>query len=85
MNGFAERRAALRAWVADRVGAVADDAPLIAEGRIDSLQLVELVLFLEELTGRRPRVEQLVPGAFRDIDTISRRFLEDAGNEEATE
>ena len=76
MSGLAERRAALRAWIVD--------TPLIAEGRIDSLQLVELVLFLEELTGRRPRVEQLVPGAFRDIDTISRRFLEDAGNTEVT-
>ena len=85
MNGLAERRAALREWIADRAGAVADDTPLIAEGRIDSLRLMELELVLEELTGRRPRVEQLVPGAFRDIDTISRRFLEDAANTEVTE
>ena len=82
MNGAASRRTALRDWISERAGPVADDTPLLANRLIDSLQLMELVLFLEELTDRPLRAEQLVPGAFSDIDTICRRFFDDATHPE---
>jgi acyl carrier protein len=84
MNGASSRRAALREWIGQRAGPVADDTPLIADRLIDSLQIVELVLFLEELTGRSVRPEQLEPGAFSDIETICRRFFDEAAQPEAS-
>lgn len=82
MNGATSRPAALREWISQRAGPVADDTPLIANRLIDSLQLMELVLFIEELTDRPLRAEQLVPDAFSDIETICRRFFGEAAHPE---
>ncbi len=84
MNGVGTRRAALRQWIGQRAGPVADDTPLIANRLIDSLQLLELVLYLEELTGRSVRLDQLEPGAFSDIETICRRFFDEAAQPEGS-
>ena len=51
------------------------DTPLIEQGVLTSLQVMDLLLFLEELRGSPVAVEELTPGAFRDLDTIARTFL----------
>ncbi len=67
--------ATLRAWL---INANADAATLrlepdtdIIESRIiDSLQLVEFILFLEEQSGRAILAEDLDPDTLRTVDSI---------------
>lgn len=73
-------RAALRRWIAegnDRASAeeLADDTPLFRSGILRSVQVTDLILYIEELTGRTVEVEQIKPGVFRDIDTIYEHFF----------
>ena len=74
-------RSRLREWIlaSGRVakGALRDDTPLLESRIVTSLQLVELILYLEDLRGRPLDPERLAPGSFRDINTICRNFLED--------
>lgn len=74
-------RGRVRAWIlaGGRVAPheLRDDTPLIETRIVTSLQLVELILYLEELRGRPLDPERLAPGSFRDVDTICRNFLED--------
>jgi hypothetical protein len=77
-------RAALRAWVAERnpgvaPEAIADDTPLIEARYLTSLQIGELLLFIEEL--RRSSIDpaSLKPGVFRSLDTICATFFPAAG------
>lgn len=76
----AEARHALRGWVRDHSpaspGEDFDDAtPLIASGHLTSLQVTDLLLFVEELRGEPLDPSSLRPGVFRDIDTIYATFL----------
>jgi len=57
------------------MGAVANDTPLLGERVITSFDVLELILHLEQQSGRTIRRDQLVPGSFRDIATIARVFL----------
>lgn len=73
-------RERLREWVI-RGGRIRredlrDDTPLIESRVVTSLQLMDLILVIEDLAGRRVDVAQLTPGLFKDIDTICRNFLE---------
>lgn len=73
-------RERLREWVI-RGGRIRredlrDDTPLIERRVITSLQVMDLILLIEDLGGRRVDVAQLTPGLFKDIDTICRNFLE---------
>lgn len=80
----AEARRALRAWVRDRSpGAEFDDrTPLIATRLLTSLQITDLLLFVEEARGAPLDPASLRPGVFRDIDTIYATFLADAVTDE---
>ena len=55
---------------------LADDTPIIDQRIISSLQLMDLILMLERLSDSPIDVEMLKPGAFRDINTIYRNFLD---------
>ena len=73
--------ASLRAWL---IHANADAATLrlepdtdIIESRIlDSLQLVEFILFLEERSGRAILAEDLDPDTLRTLDSIHQCYFE---------
>lgn len=78
----AELRQALRAWVRRHatveVAESFDDAtPLITTRYLSSLQVAELLMYVEELRGRSLDVAVLRPGVFRDIDTVYATFLAD--------
>ena len=82
MNGRseAEVRHALRAWVRSHadveVPATFDDhTPLIPTRYLTSLQIADLLLYVEELRGESLDVASLRPGVFRDIDTVYATFL----------
>lgn len=73
-------RAALRQWItdgSDRASAeeIADDTPLFRSGILRSVQVTDLILYIEELAGRTVDVEQIKAGVFRDIDTIYENFF----------
>lgn len=76
----ADLRDALRAWVREHSPApVGDDfsdtTPLIASGHLTSLQVTDLLLFVEELRRAPLDPASLRPGVFRDVDTIYATFL----------
>lgn len=78
MNNL-EFRKALRDWMVRTSGKVradelADDTPILELRIITSVQVMDLILFIEETTGAGVDVERLKPGAFRDINAIVARF-----------
>jgi acyl carrier protein len=86
MNAAAEPRAVVRRWLAANTRCatpIEDDTPILDLKIIDSLKVLELVLLVEELTGRPVTVAQLVPSSFRDVDSICTTFF--AGEERAHE
>jgi hypothetical protein len=54
-----------------------DVTPLFSSGVLRSVHVLDLILLIEEITARPVDVERLGPGAFRDVDTICRTFLDD--------
>ena len=80
-----EARTALRAWIVKTSGRIreeelADDTPILEQRILTSLHVMDLLLFLEKLTGRTIDPERLKPGAFRDVDTICRNFVSGEGS-----
>lgn len=76
-------RQALRDWIVNRSEEMApqglNDQTLILEQRlISSLQVMDLMLFIEELSGEPIDVESLRPGVFQNIDAIYQHFFEKA-------
>jgi acyl carrier protein len=72
-------REALREWIVKTSGRIVpetlrDDTPILEQRILTSLHVLELVLFLEQVTGRPIDVHRLQPGAFRDVETICRTF-----------
>lgn len=77
-------RAALREWVVERnpgvaPGDVGDDTPLIERRYLTSLQVADLLVFIEELRGEPLDAAALRPGAFRSLDAIHAAFFAPAG------
>lgn len=80
MNDETRVRHALRQWIAETSGRsgledLADDTPLFRSGILRSVQVSDLILYIEELAGRPVDIEQIKPGVFSDIDTIYRSFF----------
>ena len=81
----AEARSALRRWVAEQNPDVmsedfADDTRLIEQRYLTSLQIADLLVFIEEL--RQAPVDPTVirPGVFKSIDTIYGAFFAPTGS-----
>ena len=76
-------RIALLDWVrAHRRGApdapLDADTPLLETRLLTSLQVPELLLFIEHLSGRPLDVRNIRPGAFASVAAIERHFFGDA-------
>ena len=83
MKTEVEVRAALRDWIVRTNGKVpaaeiADDTPILERRIVKSLDILDLILFLEELREKPIDVEKLKPGVFRNIDAIWTNFFEAA-------
>ncbi len=81
MNTEQTLRARLRDWVVAKSGKIRseqldDHTPILEQRIITSLQVMDLILFLEQLSGRAIEVEMLQAGALRSIDTLYRTFFE---------
>ena len=58
------------------VAAVPVDLPLLEERVITSFDILDLILHLEQISGKPVNRAQLVPGSFRDLATIAQVFLD---------
>ena len=70
---------ALKTWLTKNARSavrIDDDTPLLEQRLITSLQVVELVLLIEELSGLPIDAALLEPGSFRDVNTICARFFQ---------
>ncbi len=56
-------------------GQLTPGTALFAEGILDSVHLVDLILLIEELGGRELREDELTPEAFRSLDSIWAAFF----------
>ena len=83
MKSEAEIRQALRDWVLKTSSKIkpdelTDETPIIEQRIISSLQIMDLILFLEQQTDRSIDVTQLKSGVFRNISVIYRNFFQGA-------
>lgn len=81
MNTQSNRRERLRHWLAQqngrlRASEIGDDLPLLQERVINSLQVTDLLLFIEELRGKPVQLEEIQANAFASINTIYATFLQ---------
>ena len=75
-------REELRAWILERSGAPADrrsrdDQPILDEGLLSSLDVVEFILFIESLREEEVDIENIEPEVFTNIDTLVEAFFPD--------
>src|SRR5262249_52337319 len=73
-------RTRLRDWVIAKNGKIRpeeldDQTPILEQRILSSLQAMDLILFLEQLTDRPIGVEMLQAGVFRSIDMLYRHFF----------
>lgn len=75
----AEIRQKLRDWIIDRAkekpDEMADDTPILERGILSSLDVVELILFIERIKGDEVDMEKIQPETIRDVDSIYRAFF----------
>ncbi len=75
--GEQEIREKLRGWIRDLCGRdIADDTPIFESGLLSSLDVVELILFIESINGDEIDLEIMDPDVFTSIDTILAGFFE---------
>jgi acyl carrier protein len=70
----------LSRWMAEQSSiyqqdSVPFDLPIIEQRIITSVQIMELILFLEHLRGEPIHPMQIKPGAFSSIDSIYQHFF----------
>lgn len=71
-----EVRGRLRAWVSERSRReLTDSMPLFETGLLSSLEVVELLLFIEGIKGEQIDLENVDPDILTSIDTIYKGFF----------
>lgn len=78
-----ELRQQLRNWIKNRSRAegaagISDETKILEEGILSSLDIVELVLFIESLRGSDVDLESIDPEAFTSVNTIYGAFFVEA-------
>lgn len=80
MSTANETKEAIRSWVMEKSKSekCADlnfETPLLENRIISSLQVMDMLLFMEKLSGRKIDVKDLEPGVFKNIDSIYNNFF----------
>jgi hypothetical protein len=70
----------LRGWIAAKDGRIAaadigEETPIVERRLLSSLQVMNLLLYIEELRGEPIDAESLQPGAFRSLAAIYQQFF----------
>lgn len=73
-------RQILRDWIVAHASreirdGLRDDTPILEQRIISSLQVMELLLFVEKTAGKPVQATQLKPATFRSIETIYQAFF----------
>jgi acyl carrier protein len=73
----------LRAWILDHARITiprewGDKTPILESGLLSSLDVVELVLFIESLRGDEVDVDAIEPESLRNVDTLFEAFFKNA-------
>ncbi len=72
-------RGALKDWLHKtnprNTTVIEDSTPIIENRIITSLQVMDLILYIEQLRGKRIEIEELKAGVFNNIDTIHASFF----------
>ena len=77
LSAIAKVRSCLAAIKPDiDLDAISDDTSLLEERVITSFDVMDLLLHLEQASGRSITRTQMIPGSFRDIRTIASVFLD---------
>ena len=75
-----EIKSALRTWIVDRAkdrpADMKDDTPVLETGILSSLDVVELILYVEHLKGGEVEVDDLNAESIRDVNAIYSTFFE---------
>lgn len=79
-----ETKARLRQWVLDNskhpgLSGVQDDTEILEKRLITSLQIMDLILYLEHLLGHPVDVSRIQPGAFATVHAIYETFFHPVG------
>ena len=69
-------------WILDRAGVTDRDGfttttKIIDDGLLTSLDVVELILYIEDLRGDEVDVDALEPESFTNVDTLLSTFFAD--------
>jgi acyl carrier protein len=78
-----EIRARLREWILEHAkapppgGGLSDQTGLLDTGLLSSLDVVEFVLFIEELRGAEVEADEIEPEVFTNLDTLWDGFFAD--------
>ena len=74
-----EIRRQLRDWIVDRAkekpDGLSDDTPIMENGILSSLDVVELILFIERIRGDEVDTDALEPDSIRDVNAIYQTFF----------
>jgi hypothetical protein len=72
-------RSELRRWILSNGGGDAkgfdDQTPIFRDGILKSVHIMDLILLVEELSGRSLEIEELNPRSFGSIDAIYDTFF----------
>ncbi|MDZ8187703.1 MAG: hypothetical protein RMX96_22985 [Nostoc sp. ChiSLP02] len=80
-----EIKQALHEWIVNTNGKIQsdelkDDTPIIERRIISSLQVMELLLFIEQLSDRPINFSNIKHKVFRDINAIHHNFFQEVTN-----
>ncbi len=79
MSAEAEIRDQLRSWIIERsksgIETLDDQTPILDSGILSSLDVVELVLFIESLRGEEVDVDDIEPESLTTVDTLYETFF----------
>ena len=74
-----DAREQLKNWIVShskkQIESLADDTNIIEERIITSVQILDLILFIESITGTSISLALMKPGSFRSVDTIYHAFI----------
>lgn len=73
----------LKGWIRARAklaatDALNDDTPILEQGILSSLDVVELVLFIESLRGDEVDIDAIEPEVLTDVDSLYAGFFQQA-------
>ena len=79
MSSEVDLRRRLKSWIVEHAKVPAndlsDDTPILEQGILSSLDIVEFVLFIESLRGDEVDVSDIDPSVFTSVDTLYAAFF----------